>query len=399
MLARSPASSPVMSSTPESSEPMPSVSAREKLRRGLAASLHATGALGLLRRFEATCQVLYSPASRWPKIRRFAGSKFGILCYHRVGTEGVPLFSRLDPRVFEVQMEYVRKHYRLIPLGQLCGEIANGDAVQPTLAITFDDGYRDLYTHAFPVLRKYEIPATIYLIGRSMETGESPWYDRIFVALDHASGSSIEVEMDAPRQFALTSVAARRKAAWEIVCFLRTISDASRQKWCLEFEARMKPPQDELERRMLDWNQVRSMQSSGIYFGAHTMTHPSVAHLEAANLEEELSKSRKLLEAGLDAPAVDFAYPFGKTSDCLSAGDRYLAHCGYRSAVTTVEGINSVGANLLRLNRMQISDDRSLSLFAFNLARMFFESVSENSSSPSATRPDGLSFEVDRSAS
>jgi len=399
MPARSAASSPVMSGASGDSEPVPSVGTREKLRRGLALSLHATGALGLLRRFEGTRQVLSSPASRWPKIRRFAGSKFGILCYHRVGAEGVPLFSRLDPRVFELQMKYVRKHYRLIPLGQLCREIENGDAVPPTLAITFDDGYRDLYTHAFPVLRKYEIPATIYLIGKSMETGESPWYDRIFVALDHVSGGSIEVELNTPHQFALTSIAARRRAAWEIVCFLRTISDAHRQKWCMAFEARMNPPQDKLERRMLDWEQVRSMQASGIRFGAHTMTHPSIAHLDAANLDTELCASRKLLEAGLHAQVVDFAYPFGKIHDCLSAGDEYLARCGYRSAVTTVEGINCLGADLFRLNRMQINDDRSLSLFAFNLARMFFESVSDNSISPAPVRPDRLPLVADRSAS
>ena len=390
-------SSGVTGSKPERSEPMPAASIREKLRRSLAAGLHATGALRLLRRFEGSRQVLSSPASRWPKIRQFAGSKFGILCYHRVGTDGVPLFSRLDPRVFEAQMKYVRKHYRLIPLRELCQEIAGGDVVQPTLAITFDDGYRDLYKHAFPVLRKYEIPATIYLIGRSMETGESPWYDRIFVALDHASGSSIDVEMDVPRQFALTSVAARRNAAWEIVCFLRTISDASRRKWCLAFEARMKPPLDELKERMLDWNQVRSMQASGISFGAHTMTHPSVARLEVEQFEEELGRSRSLLEAGLDAPVEDFAYPFGKTSDCFPAGDGRLAQCGYRSAVTTVEGINSLGANPFRLNRMQIGDDPSLSLFAFSLARMFFESDLASSVSPTAQRTDVLSLEAGRS--
>jgi peptidoglycan/xylan/chitin deacetylase (PgdA/CDA1 family) len=399
MPAKNPPSSPKMEVAAESAEPQARSSAKEKLRRGVAASLSATGALHLLRQFEGTRQLISSPESRWPKIRRFAGSKFAILCYHRVGTEGVPLFSRLDPQVFKAQMKYIRKHYRLVSVGQLCREIANGDNVKPSLAITFDDGYRDLYTHAFPVLRKYEIPATIYLIGRSMETGESPWYDRIFVALDHAPGSSIEVQMDLTRQFALTSVAARRQAAWEIVCFLRTISDANRRKWCVAFEAAMKPPRDKLEQRMLDWNQVRSMQASSIFFGAHTMTHPSVAQVEAASLAEELKASRSLLEAGLDAPIEDFAYPFGKASDCLSANDGYLAECGYRSAVTTVEGINSGGANLFRLNRMQIGDDRSLSLFAFNVARMFFESVSENSVSPAASRNNMLALEADRSAS
>ncbi len=399
MSAKRAASTPVTRHAPESAEPRSAFSVKEKLRRGLAAGLHATGALHLLRRLEGSRQVLSSPGSRWPKVRRFAGSKFGILCYHRVGTEGVPLFSRLEQRVFEAQMNYLRKRYRLVPLGQMCREIANGDAVEPTLAITFDDGYRDLYTQAFPVLRKYEIPATIYLIARCMETGESPWYDRIFVALDHAPGDSIEVEMDVPRQFALTSVAARRRAAWEIVCFLRTISDASRRQWCQSFEARMQPPQVHLEGRMLDWNQVRSMQASGISFGAHTMTHPSVARVAAASLDEELIASRSLLEACLDAPAEDFAYPFGKSSDCLAAGDDYLARCGYRSAVTTLEGINSFGADPLRLNRLQIGDDCSLSLFAFNLARMFFESVSESSISPAPTRSEGLSLETDRRAS
>jgi peptidoglycan/xylan/chitin deacetylase (PgdA/CDA1 family) len=392
-------SSPKMKAAMENPEPRARSSAKERLRRGVAASLSATGALHLLRQFEGSRQLISSPDSRWPKIRQFAGSKFGILCYHRVGTEGVPLFSRLDPRVFEAQMRYVRKHYRLVSVGQLCREIENGDEVKPSLAITFDDGYRDLYTYAFPVLRKYEIPATIYLIARSMETGESPWYDRIFVALDHAPGSSIEVQMDLVRQFALTSVAARRQAAWEIVCFLRTISDADRRRWCLAFETTMKAPQSKLEERMLDWNRVRSMQASGISFGAHTMTHPSVAQVEAASLAEELKASRSLLEAGLDAPVEDFAYPFGKLSDCLSVSDGYLAQCGYRSAVTTIEGINARGANLFRLNRMQIGDDRSLSLFAFNLARTFFESVSENSASPVAHGTDMLALDADRSAS
>jgi len=86
-------------------------------------------------------------------------------------------------------------------------------------------------------------------------------------------------------------------------------------------------------------------------------------------------------------------------SDCLSVSDGYLAQCGYRSAVTTIEGINARGANLFRLNRMQIGDDRSLSLFAFNLARTFFESVSENSASPVAHGTDMLALDADRSAS
>lgn len=389
---------PEAGNAPQSSWPGPA-RLKERARRSVAAGLHATGMLGLLRRFEGSHQLSSSPASRWPKLRKFNSSKFGILCYHRVGTEGVPLFSRLHPAVFEAQMKYLRDHYRVVPLGQLCAELKNGDLVKPTLAITFDDGYRDLYTHAFPVLQKFRIPATIYLIGRSMETGECPWYDRIFVALDDASVRVLEVELDMPRQFQLNSVAARRDAAWEIICYLRKIPDGERIKWCGSFEARMRPSQDKLNGRMLDWSQVRLMQAAGVYFGAHTMTHPSVARVEAARLEVELNSSRKLLEAGLDTPAEDFAYPFGKPGDCLSACTDFLSRFGYRSAVTTVEGINSDGADLWRLNRMQIGDDPSLSLFAFNVARMFFEGVSAKPAADPARGPHHASLAADRRVS
>lgn len=349
---------------------------REKLQQGIATGLHVTGSLAMLRRFEHTHRVFFKPGARWPRLERFNQPKFAILCYHRVGTGGVPLFSQLQPRVFDAQMRYLRKNYRVVPLGQLCDELRIGDPVKPTVAVTFDDGYRDLYTHALPVLRKYQIPATIYLIGKSMETGECPWYDRIFVALEYAPEGSIEIDMETSRRFFLTSPEARRKAAWDIVCYLRTLPDSERRDWCAAFNERTKPQQAALAGRMLDWNQVRSMQTAGVRFGAHTMTHPSVARVESSRLDQELNAARKLLEAGLDAPVDDFSYPFGKPADCLSSGDPFFRRCDFRSAVTTVAGINCPGSDRLRLNRLQIGDDPSLSAFAFNLARTFFEADS-----------------------
>src|SRR5262249_54739395 len=151
--------------------------------------------------------------------------QFGILCYHRVGTEGVPLFSQLQPALFRSQMQYLKKRYRIISVGQLCNEIQSGVPSRPALAITFDDGYRDLYTYAFPVLQEFQVPATIYLIGRCMEFGEVPWYDRIFLALKDTLGTSIELDLDGPNRFELSSKMARHETAWNIVSYLRTKPD------------------------------------------------------------------------------------------------------------------------------------------------------------------------------
>jgi peptidoglycan/xylan/chitin deacetylase (PgdA/CDA1 family) len=230
------------------------------------------------------------------------------------------------------------------------------------------------------VLQKYQIPATIYLIGECVETNEAPWYDRIFVAVDSARGPSLDVELEMPRHFPLSSPAARASAAWDIVCYLRSIPDVARRQWCSDFEARAKLSPERLQGRMLNWEQVREMDKGGILFGAHTMSHPVVSRLGAAELDSELADSKRLLESRLEKPVHDFAYPFGKAQDCGVFAERFLARCGYQSAVTTIEGFNTAASNPYRLRRVQIGDDASLPMFAFNIARISLESSVESDS-------------------
>jgi peptidoglycan/xylan/chitin deacetylase (PgdA/CDA1 family) len=339
----------------------------------LAYGLHYTGLLpacvewGRFRSFER------EPGTLVPKVRRSSHSKYGILCYHRVGLDGAPLHSQLDPYVFEKQMRYLREHYRIVPFDQLYQELLTASAVPPTIAVTFDDGYRDLYTHAFPVLRKYEIPAMIYLIGECMETGSAPWYDRIFAGFSAHPGNSLEIEMEKTVRFNLASRADRMRAAWTTVCYLRTIPDSERRRWCERFEAAVPTPQGDLTDRMLDWKQVREMQDQGISFGAHTMTHPSVGRLSEAEFDVELSRSKAVFETGLGRRADHFAFPFGKLGDRSRASEEFLRESGYLTAVTTTEGFNTLGANPFRLNRLQIGGERALATFASRIARLFCE--------------------------
>lgn len=368
--------------------------AKTAFRSAFAKALYHTGGLNLIRRVEGSCEVRSDAAGI--RLRRSLGSKFGILCYHRIGTEGVPYHSRLAPAVFEAQMRYVSRRYRIVSLAQLFRELQSGEAVPPTLAITFDDGYRDLYTFAFPVLARYGVPAAIYLIGECMETGESPWYDRIFAALQAVSSDSVVVETHRIHEYRLSSGASRAAAAWDIVCYLRTVREADRKSWCAEFERRVPPSRETLRHRMLDWNQVREMQRGGISFGAHTMSHPSVGQLEASAYCYELDACKELLERELEVPVEDFAYPFGKVIDSNNAVEAYLGRAGYRSAVTTLEGFNTPSANPLRLRRLQIGDGSSLPEFAFNIARMFLQVPSDDRADweePSSIR-DGIGTEI-----
>ena len=346
---------------------------RDRARRAVVTALYWAGFLRCLESVGSKFELSRSMGARLPRLRSRVTPKFAVLCYHRVGTDGVPLFSRLQPTAFEAQMRYLRRHYRVVSLGQLCHELSNARLVKPTVAVTFDDGYRDLYTYAFPTLKKYEIPATIYLIGRCLETGQPPWYDRIFLAVKNAAGNTLDVQLDRWTRFELGSAEVRLRVAWQIVCYLRSIPDRSRRAWCARFDQILPARSAEIEERMLNWEQVRAMQKSGVFFGAHTTSHPAVSQLDPTDFEEELARSKRLLEDQIGIPIVDFAYPFGKPSDTSPVAEEFLARSGYRSAVTTIEGCNLPTTNPFRLRRIQIDDDYSIPAFALTLGRVFLE--------------------------
>ena len=268
-------------------------------------------------------------------------------------------------------MRFLRKRYRIVSLDELCLEMENPATSGQAIAVTFDDGYRDLYTQAFPILQKYRIPATIFLIANSVESGEVSWYDRIFLATHVFPEKVLELTLDEPRSFELTTPASRVRAATQIVACLRRLSDARRRECCADLERKVALPPEQLADRMLTWPQIREMQKGGIAFGSHTVSHPVVSRLSATAAEEELRQSKRVLEERLGKPVEDFAFPFGQPADCGVAAEEPLRRCGYRSAVTTTWGVNSANTGRYRLRRVQIGEERSLALFAFRLGQMF----------------------------
>jgi len=305
---------------------------------------------------------------RWP---RTAEPRFAILCYHRVGVEGVPLYSRLEPRVFEAQMRQLRRHYRVLSLGELLSEMDRPTSVVPGVAITFDDGYRDVFEHAFPILRKYEIPATIFAVAEAIETGTAPWYDRIFLALAIHSETTLTIELDGPTEFSLQGFAARVAATNCIIRWLRTQSDCRRREFCAELNRRLPVPEQQLQGRMLTWEHLRTMQAHGVICGSHTVSHPVLSRLNRESLLGELRDSRLLLEQRLGRPVTDFAFPFGKPEDCTGVTAAELASCGYLSAATTIPGSNRPGANPYALRRVSFGDQTHTGLFACKLNDLF----------------------------
>src|SRR5438105_1312928 len=92
---------------------------------------------------------------------RFA-RRFQVLEYHKVSTDPHPFFAPVHPAIFEEQMQFLSRCYRVMPLLELVERNRRGEVPERAVAITFDDGYRDNYDYAFPILKKFGLPATIF---------------------------------------------------------------------------------------------------------------------------------------------------------------------------------------------------------------------------------------------
>jgi peptidoglycan/xylan/chitin deacetylase (PgdA/CDA1 family) len=338
-------------------------------RELLASGIYHSGVLAGLRRFARDWEIHTSAGSFTRP--RLGEPRYVILSYHRVGVAGVPLYSRLEPAVFEAQMQYLHRYYRILSLETLVRELEHPTSAVPAVAVTFDDGYGDLFEYAFPILQKYEIPATIFAVAEAIESGVAPWYDRLFLALSLHPASTVTIELDGPTEFDLKDAETRLSSTQRLVSWLRKQPDSKRRDVCEELARRFPVPEKELEGRMLTWAQLRKMQAHGVSCGSHTLTHPVLSRVGREDRLRELRDSREILEKRLEYPVLDFAFPFGQPDDCAGVTESELMACGYRSAVTTIAGTNRCEANHYALRRVSIGEQRHLPLFAYRLNSLF----------------------------
>ncbi len=335
--------------------------------RDLAArALLGSGAMALTRQLAKKFEI-----GGWGPVvlRKRTTPKFVILSYHRVGTSGIPLYCQLAPKLFEAQMKYLRANYPILSITDIHERLRCPTGAQMGVAVTFDDGYLDTYTEAYPILKRYDIPATIYVVAGFVETGRVGWYDRLFLLLRHYPFDKLDLLLDRPRRFELGSEQSRRRAAEKIVAFLRAVPDHKRVEICQQLEGMVQMSEQELAGRMMSWDQVREMRSAGMSFGSHTMTHRVLSQLKVEDREYELSASKVLIEDRIGGPVEDFAYPFGKRAD-YGPTARELQSFGYRSAVTAESGANRPSASLYELRRMSTGGEESMPHFMLRINRL-----------------------------
>ena len=274
-----------------------------------------------------------------------------ILYYHRVNDDRNPFLPAITTALFEQQMRFLSKHYTVVSLAELTRRLAGGLA-RPVVAVTFDDGYQDNYHNASPILRKYDLPATIFLTTGTMDSREPLWFERLAAGFQKTSKAVLDVEIGPRNRFPLGTEAERLEANDAVFSIVRTLPDSDRRQWLEMILQQLGVEEDgQLKDRMLTWEQAREMHREKIDFGGHTVTHPFLSRMTGAQFTWEVAECKRRIENELQIQVRHFAYPNGREEDFGPANKGLIRGAGYTAAVTTIWGTNYPATDLLELRR------------------------------------------------
>lgn len=299
--------------------------------------------------------------SGFPSVASPKNRKYHILAYHRVNDQQDLFFAGTPVKVFRRQMALLAEHFHVYPLQELVCRAAAGDVPPRAVAITFDDGYKDNYEVAYPILKEFNLPATIFLTTGVIGTGAALWHDKVFEAFRRTTVSSFE---SAGVSGSLKTIQDKQQSLNRFLRALRALSPNERD---CQVEGLLKALNvdlsGELGALMLTWEEVCLMAKAGIEFGAHTVTHPILSRMEPDDARREIQQSRRTIEEMLQVPIRLFAYPNGSRLDYNDVTKEILRQENFLCAVTTIVGLNHADSDHFELRRSQPwGDDPELTI-------------------------------------
>lgn len=317
----------------------------------------------LARAFEATgCGSLLRKASAWRGLL--------VLNYHRIGNAaGSPfdraLFSATE-ETFDRQVRFLAQNFDVVGLHDL-GQVLRLESRRPGgrgryVMITFDDGYRDNYLAAYPILRTYDAPAVFFLATGFLDQDRVPWWDDVAWMVRNSRQSGLAanawtiepVRFDEPdRAHAIRGLLRTYKSlsGRETDAFLDFLAEATGSGRC--------PPELAADEWMT-WNMVREMRAGGMAFGAHTVHHPVLANLSAEEQNHEICESQLRIEYELGEEITAFSYPVGKPGTFDASTCQVLLRLGFDWAFSYSGGYCRPGEyDRFRIPRMAVEEDLS----------------------------------------
>ena len=277
-------------------------------------------------------------------------NKLIVLNYHRIRPSGPQLQTAFDDGVYTVdvdefarQIKWLKLNTRILSEKELIDHHFESGflpprASTPCVVITFDDGYRDNYTLAFPILKYFEVPAILFVTTQMINNRLLSWWDIIAYLIKHCRKPFIAFDgekffLPDQRYDAITFFQQRMKLKQyeQTQYLLSELSEA----------CEVALPDSALqEREILTWEEIREMTRHQVAIGSHTHTHRVLSTISMSSQKEEMILSKLIIEENIGSPVLTISYPVGELQFITPETSEIAAASGFLLGFTTNTGVN-----------------------------------------------------------
>lgn len=288
-----------------------------------------------------------------------------IFMLHRFSVPELGVFGH-EPAALRNILGHLRKErYNLISLRDLFRRVLSGEPLKRAVVFTIDDGYFDHALIAAPIFAEFDCPVTTFVTTGFLDGSTWFWWDKLTYIFERTKRTELRARLGKEEiLYRLDSAAARQSASYSLG--LRCQNDASEtdRLACvldLSREADVELPASPPARfAPLSWDEARDLETRGMTFGPHTVTHPVLSSTSDEQAEFEIAESWNHLSAEVSRPVPVFCYPHGETR-----------HFGERE-MATVRRLGLWGAVSGTPGHVQPAVFRESATAAFRVPRFYF---------------------------
>lgn len=268
-----------------------------------------------------------------------------IVMYHGIGG------GEITARAFGQHLRYLSQKYRIVSLGSLLKRIDNDEPMQgKEVALTFDDGLKNNFTVAYPMLKQLNIPATFFVCPGLVSDQKWIWtheFRQRLVHISNAGKSDLLKELLAEYNYSLSE-----NYVEDVVRWVKTLPIKKRnliENAVADVSKSFSPTKNQNEEYdIASWDDIKSVNPDIISIGSHTLRHPILTSLGNEELNQEIHGSKQILEEKLQRSVDSFCYPNGTNSPEIV--EKVRSH--YKVAVTTEYGFVHSNDDLAQLKRV-----------------------------------------------
>jgi peptidoglycan/xylan/chitin deacetylase (PgdA/CDA1 family) len=291
-----------------------------------------------------------------------------ILMYHGVvGSHDAPW---IDPRfsvsvsAFETQMRFLHRHRRVMSMTELVERIERGDAIPPgTVVITFDDGYKSTLDVAAPILKRYDLPAIVYLATSYVSRAKAQFVDALFSVFRGRTRHALNLSSEGPNFSGHLRDSGVARRIYLALAHRLMVSSFEQRERLLDEVALQLRPRDPAPRLTLTWEEVHRLRKTHPRFevGVHTQNHIDLTSCSPSMATSEVTGSVEDVRRELGMTPAHLSFPFGRSNAwaCAAATQAMLRS----AAVTEPAALARSGTDAFGLSRL--TAPASMRLFPF----------------------------------